>query len=639
MTLPVVTMPAVTENYVATLLKEKEITVAAVIDDDFDVPEFEDVKDKLDEFWEYIKSDDSAAFVELQSLGFKGEFGDTIDDALIEKLWANNDYKNLKEACLQLFANFKDKRRSLDDFCGHLSRDLKLELTKIGIQDDISTIFEKNLIRLIFIDYHLGREEENDPLTGQNMAVQRAKEKVESIYNFYKAQSIKPLIILMSSRPNVKEHKNDFRDATGILGGMFYFVSKEDLATKDKLFLNMAAFAKSLDTGYKIQSFIDSIEQSLNAVSKKFLKEIKKLNLEDYSYIQKLSLQDDGHPLGDYMLWLYSSYFGHLLFEKDPDVSKHRKILDSITFETALPSHSPPSHQLAVIYKSALFDNSVGELESHPRTPEDDNGNPVKLDFHFGDLFVDESGKKVLMIINAQCDLAFAPDGKRTAVDYILFINGELVEVNKQDTKTPRTELFEHNEQSYRIIWDIKNVVTQIRSNAESWLRSAKFKRIGRLRLPFAVEVQQAFARDLTRVGMPVAPPIYHPIKVRLSSDNWVSHTESKDAAFAYLTKKGERCFFTVDYVFILKTELEKFLTKIQREIDKTTNAKEKDDLEQKRNNLKIFLEKTENWTDIQERSYDPKQDKQINKYIKLFRNATEPKGDFLLINIIDEED
>ena len=96
---------------------------------------------------------------------------------------------------------------------------------------------------------------------------------------------------------------------------MFYFLPKSDLTDRVKLLLDLDMLAMALPDGHRIQKFIDTTESKMDAAVAEFLTDIKRLNIDDYVYMQRLSLQADGHPLGDYLLWLYSAYFGHLLFE------------------------------------------------------------------------------------------------------------------------------------------------------------------------------------------------------------------------------------------------------------------------------------------------------------------------------------
>ena len=121
----------------------------------------------------------------------------------------------------------------------------------------------------------------------------------------------------MSSNDDVNRLAEEFREQSDIVGGMFYFVSKSDLTDPAGLLLNLDMLAMALPHGHLIQKFMDridnTIESKIEEIVSKFLTDIKRLNLDDYVYIQRLSLQADGHPLGDYLLWLYSAYFGHLL--------------------------------------------------------------------------------------------------------------------------------------------------------------------------------------------------------------------------------------------------------------------------------------------------------------------------------------
>ena len=78
---------------------------------------------------------------------------------------------------------------------------------------------------------------------------------------------------------------------------------------------------------------------------------IRKLSFEDYANIQWFSLSPDGHPLGDYMLWLYKSLFAHLL-HGHPRVLEEQKRLDSISFKDFIPWQQGPSLDLADVYSA-----------------------------------------------------------------------------------------------------------------------------------------------------------------------------------------------------------------------------------------------------------------------------------------------
>jgi hypothetical protein len=74
--------------------------------------------------------------------------------------------------------------------------------------------------------------------------------------------------------------------------------------------------------------------------------------------------------------------------------------------------------------------------------------------------------------------------------------------------------------------------------------------------------IQQAFAADLTRVGMPVAPPIYRPVILQayVEGDDGKPaplHDQQASAAFLALGRPGTHLVLTVDYVLLLQSKME----------------------------------------------------------------------------------
>ena len=396
----------------------------------------------------------------------------------------------------------------------------------------------------------------------------------------------------MSSLDSVNELAEEFRRQTGIVGGMFYFVSKSDLLDPAGLLLNLDMLAMALPHGHLVQRLMDAIETKIDASVAKFLTDIKRLNLDDYVYIQRLSLQTDGHPLGDYLFWLYSAYFGHLLF--DSSLGAESRELDRMSFDDWIPGQLVPSTQLAEMYHAALFDTTVGPLGTHPRQPKEivvgvpphqeqgtTRGQDEKLSvsqytegsaiangktgegqgeneareaetlpyFNMGDIFHRSETSDVLMVCNPACDLEFTPDGKRgpNPEDSILFIPGTLEKFQGfPSSTTPRTELFEYNGDSYRILWQLKQLRAIKYECVKDWLSEHEFVRIARLRTPFSLEVQQHFASNMTRVGIPVPPPFFRPLQVALfeKGDNGyykeMAIVDSQGVAYAMATHRSE---------------------------------------------------------------------------------------------------
>src|SRR5262249_44814988 len=155
--------------------------------------------------------------------------------------------------------------------------DLRLEVDRCGTSDELTDLTTK----VIFIDYYLG-----PGLDSYEVAKRIARET----YGKYENESSKPLIILMSSKEIAEETISAFRDESGLLGGTFYFVDKRDFSNKDKLHLKIGAWALALPYSEKIQNFVNGFHTAIDEVSKQFIKDIRKLSVDDYAYIQKMSL-------------------------------------------------------------------------------------------------------------------------------------------------------------------------------------------------------------------------------------------------------------------------------------------------------------------------------------------------------------
>ena len=238
-------------------------------------------------------------------MGSVPESEEEIDDAGVAALYEQRDSLGPLKVAFDkhLKAPLMNRHGHLDPLVEEL-RNLGLNVVPIG-----TTVPEDpGQAQLIFLDYYLGSP-------ADETSVETSRAAVSRLLTLYPVGSEKPLVVLMSSHDDAKMLAEDFRRQTGIVGGMFYFLPKSDLTDRVKLLLDLDMLAMALPDGHRIQKFIDTTESKMDAAVAEFLTDIKRLNIDDYVYMQRLSLQADGHPLGDYLLWLYSAYFGHLLFE------------------------------------------------------------------------------------------------------------------------------------------------------------------------------------------------------------------------------------------------------------------------------------------------------------------------------------
>lgn len=679
------TEPVAAQHPLAALLAKRGVGRVGIIDDAYDTIDHVVVQpEEAEDLWASIEHQDEAR-EELERIG-----GDTAEPGLITgKLVAaflsrREEYPALGGLwdTSMLGVRLYERTKLLDRFTAHLEQDLALDVRKLGRQAQLSD----PTIKLYFLDWYLGEDRDADP-------VQAAVEKAMQIYALCPENEQKPLIVLMSSRPGVVDEAEDFRKRSGLLGGMFYTLPKQELADPVTLEIHLHMYARSLPAGHQVQRFVEAIREKVVTVGHQFADDINELTLSDYAFIQRLSLQEDGHPLGDYILWLFGAYFGHLLFGRA--LRDERADLDSMRFEQALPSHDVPSVRLAQVYQCALFDMDVGPLSQHPRGRSTATHEPVTEPWlNLGDLFLcegdvisapgavkgvedpvpsdpvattvlanaapgetspSETPPDLFMVINNQCDLSFTPDDDRAIEPdrAILLLPGTLQPLGDslKSARALRTELFTRGGDSFRIIWDTKKVRSVPYAAFMRWIDEQRLHLRARLRLPFALEVQRAFAADLTRIGMPVPPPIYQPLTVELLEPQGGSLVRvdggQQRRAFVVLTRKGSQCVLTLPLITAVRKALEAQRQVMQLENEQRDPAtKEYARAAQKVNKLSVLVSSPDTWLTLLGELEIPSPGKprgvpDIDWALKLSRgkaagDASNQNDPLIFINLID---
>ncbi|MDE0078184.1 MAG: hypothetical protein OXO50_11740 [Caldilineaceae bacterium] len=589
------------------LLVDQGIRHVAIVDDAFDPIDVRDLsEDEKLSLWTTIETNDEVRN-EISQLQLVVNSADDIDGELVARLLRGR-------ARIPKFGVLWDKSQVANDIATELSgvetlARLLRELFDVEVREFGSTAETDQLIeydpQLLFLDWHLGYDavptvEEATAGSEPPVAVQAATLKVKEILQGWPEEKPKPLIVLMSSRPSMPQDADEFCRRSNILRGMFHAVPKSALGEPFSLRMHMQLFAKSLPEGRRIQTFLDALRGKFQIVRDQFLDDISDLSLNDYSYIQSLTLKNDDQPLGDYLQQLFSSYLGQLLFAEA--LGDEWAELDVMTFGEALPSLAPPSGRLTKVYHTALFDTSVGSIDSHPLAAQTSDsaanylpvlalGDILKRESTNGDASCEleateleqplEDGAGIapkpdlFLLINAQCDLEIRPNSSsQLSVDErsILLLPGYLkllLEANGDDSK-PKTELYEHEGSRYRIEWDTKKVLAIPHGQFNDWKLQEKLERVARLRLPYALEIQRAFAANLTRVGTLVTPPIYQPVAASLLRATEGIYTASSalqdEAAFLVFTKAGQQCVLTIPLLAMLKEVLDERLADMRAE-------------------------------------------------------------------------
>ena len=386
--------------------------------------------------------------------------------------------------------------------------------------------------QLVFIDYYL----EKNKVDG-DLAITIAGQ-IERDRDPNQVQQI----VLMSSAESVRSFRRGFRRSADIQGSAFAFVAKDDLDEPWKVRAHLKMFAGALPHSEAIGEYIKSAKESLGNARDRLIDVLDDLDLGDYAYIQKLSLQADGHPLGDYLSWLFSTHLVAVAFEHE--LREQQAKVDKIEFQEMLISPVEPSTIVATLYHDALFERNVGPLGPHPREGEGGAYQDVPL-VGLGDVFLDAGRTMAVVILSADCDLSFAPNSQRSPDRNmpVLVVEGVLQRIDdpKANSDAPATEGVSHGSEVYRIDWEFKTYRTVPLGKLEDYLSKKRVdvSKRDRLRPLYALKLQNDFGRQLLRPGHPVMPPFRKGVRGAIAR-SWDGPKEVEDLDDLFLSSALE---------------------------------------------------------------------------------------------------
>lgn len=544
-------------------LNKAGIKTAVVVDDAFDPPTLSSVQDEVFEFWNNIERHDNLR-EQLKSFDISTASEDDITDDTIAILWSRREEPTslINLANSTLFAAKQSDLEDVERIVGSLEG-LGLKVDRVGT--DCSTSCPTT--GLVFIDYYLGNQ--SDP-TSTELSTRRARE----IYYASGEDEEKPFIILMSSYPDISSQSDGFRNDSGLLGGLFDFISKVDLNDPTQFTFRVASWASSMPLRHKIQNFMETLESTLRDRTQEFMKKAKSLTIEDYAFVQTLSLEDDGHPLGDYIQWLLSSLLVNKVLEANDQFTDSRNEINKMSVDFPTFIQLFPSTHLAEIYSVAIAEQGLGEIERHSSTGlsekiSDTNQSSTNEDsslcenntsqnelpmLRLGDLLVNTDGRRVHMIITPDCDLQFTSGNKRIPIESqsVLLLPGQLRPLSERISPYQiQTELYFHDSKQYRITWERKKIVTVPVARFFDWCADEGYCRPARIRLPYAVKIQQEVIAKFSRIGMPVSPPLQDFFSVEVycegANRNWEQLGPALDPGVVviYTVKGGPKFVLT----------------------------------------------------------------------------------------------
>ena len=315
----------------------------------------------------------------------------------------------------------------------------------------------------------------------------------------------------MSSLETVRDLRGKFRSETRLTGSAFAFISKPDLNELWKVKAHLGMLERTRPYAPAFINYREKLDLALTQAQKDLIALVDDLDIGDYAFLQSRALMKDGHPLGDYVFWLLSSQLMALAFEGD-EMRKSQRSLDALEFGGESFAATEPSTVVANLLHSALVSRNLGPLGPHPRAK---SGTPF-FDFplvQLGDVFLDTDRTKVMVVMSADCDLAFAPQEDRPpdAETPVMLVPGTPKKMKEAEKVADvNTDGILHREEVYRIVWNFSKYRSVPLGCLNQWLQEKGFdvENRDRLRPIFGLKLQQQFGAHLMRVGPPVIPPI-----------------------------------------------------------------------------------------------------------------------------------
>jgi hypothetical protein len=525
------------------LLKGKNVSVAVIVDDAYDTtPTADDlVAARWNSFFDDISEEDEQRLREALGPAY-----DELDapelaknDEFVQALW---DLQESVAPAKDIFAVYHTtqsrKRQVLEPLVTLLSGDLGMTCHQVGREVSLPELGGQ----VIFLDLYMGFVE-------VNAAMKRAASRVRELIDA--DPSAPPSIILLSQSSDIENLAPKLRDDAEILGCQFRWISKNVL--KDPAFVaeNIYDLVTSHADAVTLNAFIMSWDKALDVSRKSFMRNIRSLDLADYANVSSLILESEGEPLGDYVLDIYDLHL-HSLIEGDAGLAKAAKKLTTIDWKKNYPpAQFMPSEELVTLMDGALFHNQVRTdsyfEENRIRTPRlgevfldpspsacevsaqagevaasdeaiptaltllpvptvgasdtVDPENPVAGEVPTGIEPASEMEKAKLqyayVVLSQACDLQHGES------DRILLLRGEAAPYSwaQHDRSAKlRTPIMRVDKEEYSIEWDTLSPETWLLTDIEKRL-NAGVRRARTFRMPFALQIQQAFIGKLGRVG------------------------------------------------------------------------------------------------------------------------------------------
>lgn len=520
-----------------TLLEEKGIRKAVVIDDVFDnVPQ----PDEIDEgdwstFFDDLTEEDHRKISDLypkyenvneSELRGSSEF--------INVLWENRK-KLSTEVITTLFRDYENSNEREKGRLGNLVQ----RLENVGLTcETVGRNFgdKADDADLIVIDLFLGPQSSDDVI---ELAIERVDQLVSN-----RAQA-PPLVILISSSSRLNEKRDDFRDKARLLSSIFRVASKSDLAEEGRLELILFRLADHYEDAKRVAGFLYAWDKGLERTRTAFLEKLRRLDLSDLAQIKTLLLDSEGERLGDYLLDIADRVLQHEI-ESDRGTIQAARELNKID-----SSKYPAPHLMGTPGLQDLVHRMVFVHEDRLKLSEE-NG---ILHLRFGDLLwwknreKDVYGDDVCLVVTPACDLV------RNETEPVMLLSGKLKELRPEDWSyrgdPVRTSIIIlPGGRRKWIKWNLRTVKTLRQDALIRLIQAGRLSRIARLREVYSLAIQQELLARMGRIGQLADPPAAFPVNVSffyVGTDHKASRFVSNDlepaACYVGRRKDSEQVF------------------------------------------------------------------------------------------------
>lgn len=544
----------------------------AVIDDAMHPPRLERIPEPERTPLSELLSNNSEVLAELAALGCQPEA--TADDRLLAIAESDDILVSISLVGLisadvvRMIEEHRSFRRLLDILRG--------EVQDVTVCDPYQPLPDLSTHNLVLLDYYL-----NGPSQSGDLAVTTAI-NIRNQTNRAPDQQI----VLMSSLETVRDLRGQFRTETGLNGSAFAFIGKPDLNEVWKVKAHLGMLERARPYAPAFIDYREKLDESLARARTDLLTLVDDLDIGDYAFLQGRALMKDGHPLGDYVFWLLSSQLLALAFERD-EMRERQRALDTLEFVGAPFAPTEPSTVVANLLHSALVSRNIGPLGPHPRAKPDTAYANFPL-VQLGDVFLNPDRTRAVVVMSADCDLAFSPMPERApdADTPVMLVPGIPVKLKDakdgHDDADAKTDGLLHREEVYRIVWEFAKYRSVPLGALSAWLIAEGYDVTNRDRLRplFGLKLQQEFGAHLMRVGPPVMPPLTTKVVGQVFICAQVREEGAKfERSELMVTRFKKQTWLRVTprVAGTLKQQCEDLLTKVEDQRDQAAAGKKPD--------------------------------------------------------------